>query len=158
MILTEVRGGDDVDALMRRIRTHADAKAIRKELYSGLNRVSKRVREEMKDSTNQPPVLPTAGGLQARAYAKQSVTAGVKGGKWAGVSIRVRGRKGGMDIGSVHRTGRLRHPVFGNRKVWVTQDAGVQAKWMDPVFEDQKPDVVRALSQVMDDIARRVEG
>lgn len=154
----ELRGADDVDALVRRIRAHADAKAIRKELYAGLNRVSKPLRQEMKDSTGEPPVLPTSGGLQAQATARQSVTTSIKGGKYAGVSIRIRGLKGGIDIGSVHRTGRLRHPVFGNRSVWVTQSAGVRPKWMEPVFEGSKPEVTRGIQRVLDDIARKVEG
>jgi hypothetical protein len=153
----EIRGGDEVDALVRRIRTHTDVKALRKELHSGLNRITKPIRQDMKDSTGEPPVLPTSGGLQAQAQARQSVTASIRGGKHAGISIRVKGLKGGIDIGSVHRTGRLRHPVFGS-DVWVTQSVGVKPKWMEPVFLGSKPEITRGIQRVLDDIARKVEG
>ncbi|GGO86610.1 hypothetical protein GCM10011584_09340 [Nocardioides phosphati] len=151
----ELRGGDAIDALVRRIRTHADKKAIQKDLYSGLNRVSKPVREDMKASTGEPENLPTEGGLQALAMRKQSVVANVRGGRNAGLRILVRGKKG-FDLGSIHRTGRLRRPVFGGR--FVTQTEGVQPHWMDKTFEEQRPVVAREMVRVLQDIARRVEG
>lgn len=153
----EVReiNADDIDNLVKALRTHADAKALRKELYSGLNRVSKPIREEMKKATGEPDALPTGHGLQAVAESKQSVTASVSGGRNAGLRIRVKGRKG-FDLGSVYRTGRLRHPVFGNRNVWVTQSQGVQPKWMDPTFEEQRAPVSKAMIDVLEGVARKV--
>lgn len=151
----ELRGAEDVDALVRRIRLHADAKAIRRELYQGLNRATKPVREDMKASIL--PSLPSRGGLAALVYAKASITTSAKGGKWAGVSIKARGRKGGGDIARMNRTGRLRHPVFGNRGAWVTQSAGVNPGFLDDAFKNARPDVTRAVSRVLDEIARKVE-
>lgn len=152
-----VVNADDIEALMRRLRKHASAKELRKELYSGLNRVSKPVREEMKQATGEPPVLPTEHGLQSLAEKKQSVTASVTGGRNAGLRIRAKGRKG-FDLGSVYRTGRLRHPVFGNRNVWVTQSQGVQPKWMDPTFEEQRGPVSKEMIDVLEGVARKVVG
>lgn len=152
----EVKGADDIAALVKRINSHADKKAFNKELRSGLNRVSKPVREEMKDSTGAPPVLPTRGGLQALMQSKQSVTTSIRGGKYAGVRISAKSRKGGFDLGSIHRTGRIRHPVFG-RGPWVLQSQGVKPGWMDDTFDAQKPEVTRAIVRVMEEIARKVE-
>ena len=152
----ELRGVDDVDALVRRIRTHADAKALRKELYAGLNRVTKGVREDMKASIG--PSLPSRGGLAALVMAKASLTTTAAAGKNAGVRIRVRGRKGGGDIGRMNRTGVVRHPVYGNRNVWVSQTEGVEKDFLDEPFMKSKPEVARGIQRVLADIARKVEG
>lgn len=151
----ELRDAGDIDALLKRIRQHGDAKAIRRELAAGLNRVSKPVREDMKESTEAPPVLPTRNGLQALVARKQSVIANARGGKYAGLRILVRGKKG-ADVASI-QSGRLRHPVFG-RGAWVTQSEGVKPRWMEESFDDQLPAVQKAMLQVIDEIARKVEG
>jgi hypothetical protein len=149
----EIRGAEDVDRLVRSIRAHADAKALRKELYAGLNRVTKGVREDMKASIG--PSLPSRGGLAALVMAKASLTTGPASGRNAGVRIRARARKGGGDLKRMNE-GRLRHPVFGNRRVWVQQTAGVIPGFLDDSFEKQKPEISRAVQRVMDDIARKV--
>lgn len=142
-------------ALVRAINVHADPKAIRRELYRGLNSASKPVREEMKKSTADPAVLPTAGGLQGLMVAKQSVIASVRGGPYAGVRIKVSGKKGGPDLGSIYHTGRVLHPTYGRGR-FVPQTAGVKPRWMDPVFEAQKPEVQAAIQEVLEFIAGRV--
>ncbi|MCF6376898.1 hypothetical protein L2K70_04720 [Nocardioides KLBMP 9356] len=149
----ELRGADDVDALVRRIRTHADAKAIRKELYAGLNRATKGVREDMK--ANIGPSLPSRGGLAALVMAKVSLTSGAVAGRNAGVRIRARHRS--YDLKRLNE-GRLRHPVFGNRSVWVEQTAGVNPGFLDEAFDKNKPEVIRGVQRVLAEIARKVEG
>lgn len=142
---------DDVDSLVRAVRTHADAKAIRRDLYRGLNSASKPVRSKMIDAI--PNALPRRGGLAEQMQAKVSSRATAKSGKYAGVSIRFSSK--GYDIRTL--TGaRLRHPVFGNRDVWVEQTAGVNPEAFTGVFDRQKPLVARAVKRVLDDIARKV--
>lgn len=149
----EIRGADDVDALVRRIRTHADAKALRKELYAGLNRVTKGVREDMKASIG--PSLPSRGGLATLVMAKASLTTSAVSGRNAGVRIKARHKS--YDLKGLNE-GRLRHPVFGNRNVWVEQTAGVNPGFLDEAFEKSKPEVTRGIQRVLADIARKVEG
>lgn len=149
----EIRGVDDIDALLRRIRTHADAKALRKELYAGLNRVTKPVRADMRASIG--PSLPSRGGLAALVMAKASLTTSASTGRNAGVRIRARHKE--YDLKRLNE-GRLRHPVFGNRGVWVDQTAGVNPGFLDDSFEKQKPEIARGIQRVLDDIARKVEG
>ncbi|WP_374457711.1 hypothetical protein [Nocardioides sp.] len=149
----EVRGADDVDALVRRIRTHADAKALRRELNAGLNRVTKGVREDMKASIG--PSLPSRGGLAALVMARVSLTTQAASGRSAGVRIRARHRD--YDLRRMNE-GRLRHPVFGNRGAWVQQTEGVDPGFLDESFEKSKPEVARGIQRVLDDIARKVEG
>lgn len=149
----ELRGADDVDALVRRIRTNADAKALRKELYAGLNRVTKGVREDMKASIG--PSLPSRGGLAALVMAKVSLTTSAATGRNAGVRIRARHKS--YDLKRLN-DGRLRHPVYGNRSVWVEQTEGVNPGFLDEAFDKNKPEVARGIQRVLDDIARKVEG
>ncbi len=148
----EVRGADDVDALVRRIRTHADAKAIRKELFAGLNRATKEVRADMKASIG--PSLPSRGGLAALVMAKVSLRTTAKSGKYAGVSIVARHKD--YDLRRLN-AGRLRHPVFGNRRVWVEQTAGVEPGFLDEAFKKNQADVARSVTRVMEEIARKVQ-
>jgi hypothetical protein len=142
---------DDVDHLVRAVRTHADAKAIRREMYQGLNRATRGVRENMVDAIGD--ALPRRGGLAAQMQHMVSGRASAKSGKYAGVSLRFTSR--GYDIRTL--TGRrLRHPVFGNRAVWVEQTAGVNPEAFPGEFDRQRPDMLRAVSRVMEDIARKV--
>lgn len=146
---------DDVANLVRAIRQHADAKALRGELRHALNSVTKNVREEMKKSTADPVNLPTLGGLQALMVAKQSVIATVRGGNHAAISIKVGSKKGGPELGSIYRTGRVMHPTYGHGR-FKLQTAGVKPRWMDPVFEAQQPDIKRAIEDALEIIARKV--
>lgn len=148
----EIRGADDVDALVRRISQHADAKAIKREMFQGLNRSTKDVRADMKDSI--PRALPQRNGLAGTFQKTTRFRTSAKSGKYAGVTIWANNR--GHDIRTLMGK-RLRHPVFGNRSKWVTQTAGVNPTVFEKSFEDQKPDVTRDIKRVMEDIARKVE-
>lgn len=142
---------DDVDNLVRAIRTHADAKAIRKELFRGLGHVAKDVRTKMVDAI--PNALPRRGGLAEQFQKATSGRISAKAGKYAGVSLWYKAP--GHDIRTL-TTGRLRHPVFGNRGAWVSQTAGVDPTVFPGEFEQQKPDILRAVNHVLEDIARKV--
>jgi hypothetical protein len=148
----EIRGADDVDALVRRMRTHADAKAIRKEMYQGLNRSTKGVRADMKDAI--PKALPRGGGLAGEVQSSTRFNTSAKSGRNAGVTIWARNRRRDLRLLMGKR---LRHPVFGNRRNWVTQTAGVNPDVFGKAFEDQKHDVARDITRVMENIARKVE-
>lgn len=151
MVDLDVRGADDIDALVKRIREHADSKALRKELFQGLNRATKEMRGELIEVI--PAALPRRGGLADRVKARTTSRTSAKSGKWAGVSMRFAAR--GHDIRTL--TGkRLRHPVFGNRKVWVDQTKGVEPSLFMAKFEDQKPHLQDAILRVMNDVARKV--
>jgi len=147
----EVRGADDIDRLVRAIRSSADAKSLRRELYAGLNRASKGVRGQMIEVI--PAALPRRGGLAAEFQATTTARTTAKSGKWAGVSIKFRSK--GHDVRTL--TGkRLRHPVFGNRNVWVTQTKGVDPTVFVGKFDEQEPEVLKAVLDVMNEVARKV--
>jgi hypothetical protein len=96
--------------------------------------------------------LPRRGGLAEQMKAKVSSRATAKSGKYAGVSIRYASK--GYDIRTL-MGGRIRHPVFGH-DVWVDQTAGANPDAFVEVFAAQKPDMQRAISRVLEDIARKV--
>ena len=147
----EIRGADDIDALVKAIRTHADAKALRKELYAGLNRATKDVRGQLVEVI--PAALPNRGGLAELMKSRTTSRTTAKAGKWAGVSLRFQSR--GHDIRTL--TGkRLRHPVFGNRNAWVDQTEGVEPSIFMAKFEEQTPALQDAVLQVLNDIAQKV--
>jgi len=147
----EVRGAEDIDRLVKALRTHADAKALRKELYAGLNRVSKDVRGEMKEAI--PATLPQRGGLAAKVQATTRFTTSAKSGRNAGITIWARNKS--HDIRTL--TGkRLRHPVWGNRDRWVNQTAGVEPAVFMGAFDKQKRPVQFAILRVMNDIAKKI--
>lgn len=151
MVDVEVRGAEDIDKLVRALRTHANAKALRKELYAGLNRVSKEVSGELVEVI--PAALPRRGGLAELVKAKTTSRTTAKSGKWAGVSMRFSAK--GHDIRTL--TGkRLRHPVYGNRRRWVNQTEGVEPSIFLAKFEQQKPKIQDAIMRVLEDVARKV--
>lgn len=146
-----IRGADDIDALVKALRTHADSKALRKELHSGLNRVSKGVRGQMVEII--PTALPRRGGLAQQVASRTTSRTTAKTGKYAGVSMRFSSK--GHDIRLL--TGqRLRHPVFGHRDRWVDQTEGVDPAVFLAKLEQQKPEIQRALVRVLEDVARKV--
>jgi hypothetical protein len=148
----EIRGAEDIGALVKRINTHADSKALKRELNAGLNRSTKDVRGELSDAI--PDVLPESGGLAATFKSATKFNTSAKSGKWAGVTIW--GRARGHDVRTL--TGRrLRHPLFGNRRYWFNQTAGVNPGALEDRFEDQKRDVQRDVVRVMEEIGRKVE-
>ena len=52
-------------------------------------------------------------------------------------------------------SGRLRHPVFGNRRRWVNQYAS--PPWWDTVVRRHTPRMEREVARVLDDVRRRLE-
>lgn len=146
-----VRGADDVDALVRRMRQHADKQAIQRELYRGLNGVSKQVRAEMLEVI--PDALPQRGGLAALVKSRTRARATAKTGTYAGVSLRFASSKTDVRV----LTGkRLRHPVFGNRSVFVEQTEGVNPEVFPEAFDRQRDRVRDSITAVLEDIARKV--
>ena len=146
-----IRGADDIDKLVKAIRTHADAKALRRELYRGMNSVAKDLRGQLVEVI--PAALPRRGGLAAEMQARVRSRTNAKSGKYAGVSVRFSAR--GYDVRTL--TGRrLRHPVWGNRAAWVDQTAGVDPAVFMAKFDEQKPAVQEEILRVLNDIARKV--
>lgn len=93
--------------------------------------------------------MPARGGLQEqflrRGNAKLSQTT---------TSIRiVLGRRGSY-IGSVDRTGRVRHPLFGDREHWYSTPVPA-GTWRD-AFEDHKDEAIDTVSKALVDVVKEL--
>jgi len=142
---------DDIERLVKNVKASTNRKALEKELRGGLNRVTKPVRGRLVEVI--PATLPKRGGLADTIHEATKSRTSVKGGKWAGVSMAFSAR--GHDIRTI--TGkRLRHPVFGNRAVWVEQTKGVEPAAWSAEIEQQTPEIRRAIVQVMQDVAANI--
>ena len=64
---------------------------------------------------------------------------------------------GDITMGVVNRLneGRLRHPVFGNKRRWAQQTA--RAGWWDATVRNHQARITREVERVADDVRRRIE-
>lgn len=95
--------------------------------------------------------MPVRGGLQTllrQARVGVSIT-----GTSLAINLRPRGGGGGQ-LKAINETGRLRHPVFGKRRVVVTQD--VPARSYDEAFEAGVMELAGDLERTLDDIMEEI--
>lgn len=137
---------DRLDLVARVLRDMGD-KDLARELYRSLNRATTKLKAEAKDEAGRR--LPHRGGL-ARRVAAAKLSTSRRGGRNPGVSIRARGmdQLAGMDAG------RVKHPVFGNRDVWVTQS--ITPGWFSDPMKDGADEARDAIENAMDDVAVQV--
>lgn len=150
---------DDLVNLTKALRDAGDeGKGLRKELYAGLNRATKPIRADVNAAV--PPTFPQGGGLAGLMAKRARFSASTKTGRQVtGVRLVARG-KGRRTLQTASQRGTIRHPVFGNRNVWVTQSAGVDGGKTAEAFEKDKPvakrEVIKAIADVREQIYRSV--
>jgi hypothetical protein len=147
-----VEGADKFGKLAKALRELGD-KELRNELYRGINRAVKPLSEAVKGDT--PQFLP-------RRYALElSKTLRIRARRRAGrnpaiflVASAKTPRGTERDLASLNR-GRLRHPLYGNRRYWYDQDVSPNW-WTDPLLEgvDQ---VREELVKVIDEVNEKLE-
>lgn len=147
MVDIQIRGAEKLNRLTRALWA-AGEKELRVEMYRGLNRSVKPLSREVKDST--AAFLP---GTYAAEISRD-------------LSIKTRRRATGANpaiylVGTAkkHRiaaldSGRLRHPLFGNRRYWYSQQIR-PGFWTRPL-EHGAPRIRRELVRVLDDVARKL--
>ena len=114
MISLEVRGAEDFARLGKRLREVGN-RELRKELLAGLNRAAKPAKEAVKPNIREK--LPHKGGAGEFVASTLKVT---QSNRSAGKNPRVTiWSKSNHNISAIDK-GRLRHPIFGNKKVWST--------------------------------------
>jgi hypothetical protein len=137
-------GANQLDDLAKKLKAAGETgKGLRKELLKGLREGAKPLKVAVKESAED--VLP------------HRIAVTVK----KGVSIRTRatGRQAGVRViakrGRGLNDGRLRHPLFGNRKRWFQQD--IKKGWFTTPLEEGAPEVRKELLKVIDHIAKKLE-
>jgi prophage DNA circulation protein len=145
-----IRGAEQLEAVGRRLKGAAGA-PLRRELLKGIRTGAKGTVQAIRDEARS--TLPQSGGLAAL----------VAGGQF-GVRTRLTGQSAGVRIVGSSRSvralrqlnaGRLRHPVYGNRNVWVSQ--GVEPGFFDRPIEKDVPTIRAAVDRAMSDVSRKIE-
>ena len=145
----EIRNAEQLGALVKALK---DAeKDVRREFYKSINGVTKPVRADMLASVL--PSLPSRGGLAAEIHGATKLRTSATAGRNPGARIWARAK--GHDVPALNR-GRLRHPVYGNRRRWVGQSAGIKAGFLDAPFDKSVPVVRRELLKAIDRIAQKI--
>lgn len=156
----KVQGQDEFNALSRRLREAGRGdlqrrmvRVVRQEGQPALAAVQRRFRGVDVTAT------PSAGGggstnLRGRIAAATRIE--VTG---RGIRIRTIGRRvgeyGDTLANGVNNTGPWKHPVFGNRKVWVTQRG---QEVFDPTLLGFESRWRAGIVRVMEEVAREIEG
>lgn len=143
-----VTGADDLARVAKALRELGD-KGLQRELYSGLNRATKPLKESARRSAEN--ILPKRGGLGERVAKTRMSTRRRTGPNTAGVRIQSK-------VDARIDRGEVRHPVFaqpGRPRVWVSQK--VTAGWFTKPMEAGADDVRRELVQVIDDVAKKID-
>lgn len=146
-----VTGADQFGRLARHLKEAGD-KELRSELYKGINRAVKPIRRDVKNNL---------GTYMPQRYAdvlKPSLrlTVGKKtGARSAGIALkgRARGQAALRDLKPLD-SGKLRHPLFGNRKHWkVTR---IKRGFFSEQVHKHADTVRRDISNAMDDVSRKI--
>lgn len=141
-------GAEQLADVARRCKEAGD-KELRRDLMRGINRSLKPAKAAVKAAALRE--LPRRGGLNRVIATSRIGSRSRTGGRNPAVFLT--GKKAGHDLRSVDR-GRLRHPVFGNKSVWVTQE--IKPGWWSRTLQDQAPRVRREVVDVLEDVARRL--
>lgn len=138
-------------SMQRRIRRAAEP--LRDDLQStirGLN-ISSQGRGAGKRGGPSPTTRPL------RATIAEAIRISVRTGGSPGARVWV--DKGRLppdlrNMPEVINTGRIRHPVFGNRRRWAQQTA--TPLWWDKTMRGHQPRITREIERVVDDVRRRL--
>jgi gas vesicle protein len=146
-------------ALTRAIRAETDGKELRKELARNMRNALKPAAAEAKSSimAMASSGLPTAPAL--RASVAKKIRPEVKlGGQWSGARVKAFKTRNVRNFPNapkrLNRAGGWRHPVYGNREVWVQQQGKVD--WFDRSFEGREGQYRAAVEAAMENMARRI--
>lgn len=146
-----VTGADQIARAARALKEQGPSGvAGRKELLRAIQAGTKELKADVKASARSS--LPSGGGLNEVIARSPISTRTRTTGNSVGVRIVASG-KPLRDIESTDR-GRLRHPVFGNRRAWVNQT--IPAGWFTRPLQDGAPTVRKHLLTAMEQIVRNI--
>lgn len=147
--MTFVNGTAEFDALARRCKDAPDA--LLAEMRTDVTNALVPLQGDV--SKSAVSLLPRRGGLGRLIAASPSAIGTNRG---AGVASGVRlTTSSGHDIAAMDR-GRLRHPLFGDRKHWYTQT--VTAGWWSIPVARSKPSIQAAVNRAMENVKQKMEG
>ena len=145
MVDYTIRGAEDLEKVARRLKDLAGGNELKKELLRGIRETNKPTIAKIRQSAAES--LPRRGGLAALVAKGPIGTRTRLSGNSAGVTIQ---RKRGRSLNE----GRLRHPVFRNREVWVQQR--VATGWFERPIKGDAARIRVGLQKVMADTASKI--
>lgn len=146
-------------ALVRAIRAEEDGKELRKELAKNLRAALRPGAAEAKSSI----MGMSSGGLRTAPALRSSIARKIRpevklGGRWSGARVKAFKTRNVRNFPNApKRTNRAsgwRHPVFGNREVWVDQTGKID--WFDDSFQGREGEYLAAVNEAMENMARRI--
>lgn len=170
MAVSSVRilGTGQLLELQRRLRA-AGGENIRSSMQRRIRRAAEPLRDDLRSTIRGLPIR--SGGRGSGKRGGSSPTTRPLRATIAGairISVRTSGNPGArvyVDKGllppdlrnmpQVINTGRIRHPVFGNRRRWSTQTA--TPLWWDNTVRSHTPRMNSEVARVLDDVRRRLD-
>ncbi|WP_155054590.1 hypothetical protein [Streptomyces blattellae] len=146
-------GGENIRASMHR-RVRRAAEPLRDDLQSTMRGLN--IRSQGRGSGNRGGPSPTTRPL--RATIADAIRISVRTGGDPGATVWVDKGRLPPDLKNMPKVineGRIRHPVFGNRRRWVNQYA--PPLWWDTTVRRHLPRMEREVARVLDDVRRRLE-
>lgn len=146
--MTEVtiKGAEELEHLGRVLRV--SDKRFKRELAKAVRDAARPAGEVVRAA--YAARLPRSGGLAARIAASAVSARTTTTGAHIGARVTLRNQH---SLRSIER-GRLRHPVFGNREVWVSQP--IPAEIGSTAFATQQSQVQRRVLAAMDRVADQI--
>jgi hypothetical protein len=102
-----------------------------------------------------PTHLPRRNGYAALLAGDLEFQANIKVGRGMTLTVWANGKRERRDVPAINR-GVLRHPVFGNRQVWVAQRAGVRKGFVDDGIRKAEPLIVRSIRNAAEKVAKEI--
>ena len=99
--------------------------------------------------------LPRRNGYAAELDGDLEFQANIKVGRGMTLTVWANGKRERRDVPAINR-GVLRHPVFGNRQVWVAQRAGVRRGFVDDGIRKSEPLIVRSIRTAAEKVAKEI--
>ncbi|MGW2837305.1 hypothetical protein ACWCWD_06290 [Streptomyces sp. NPDC001493] len=165
----QIVGTGQLLELQRRLRS-AGHENIRSSMQRRVRRAAEPLRDDLQ-STIRGLSIQSAGRSSGKRGGRSPTTRPLRASIAAAIRISVRtsgnpGARVFVDKGLLPRDipmgvldrlndGRLRHPVFGNRKRWATQTA--TPLWWDKTVRRHTPRMQSEVARVVDDVRRRIE-
>lgn len=151
---------EGLDSLVAAIRAEEDGKQLRKDL-------AKEMREALKPGAAHAKSavmgMVSAGGLPTAPALRSSIARKIRpevklGGRWSGARVKAFKTKNVRGFPNApKRTNRAsgwRHPLFGNREVWVQQRGKIG--WFDRSFQGREGLYKQAVEAAMNNMAQRI--
>lgn len=138
----------DFSRLPAQLREAAEA-GLRREISKAVGRATRSLERDVRRSAVR--TLPREGGLGTEVSRSRITRSQRSAGEVVTVTLKASHR---YDIAGMDR-GRLRHPLFGNRRYWYSQR--VRPRWWSDPTRGSGPVVRAALDDAMTAVARNID-